>query len=157
LALGKDGWAKTARRTFDRLDCGVNSCDYLVDGSCSRRRRQEKPCRTSRKFSGRISFYEKPPTEHCLCQRGGIPLPRLIRTLVVLVVLAAEQVLPRSCSQRLAALASKLWQFFSCPSTKTSDFAQSTTWFWVRWPWIGGYCSPIEQLLVLGTHSSCSC
>ena len=46
--------------------------------------------------------------ELCLRQQGGIPLPRLIWTLVVLVVLAAEQVLPRSPrSQRLVALASK--------------------------------------------------
>ena len=50
---------------------------------------------------------EKSPMELCLCQRGWIPLPCSIRTLVVLVVLAAEQVLTRSSSQRLVALASK--------------------------------------------------
>jgi len=53
-----------------------------------------------------FSFEEK-PMELCLCQRGGIPLPRTIRTLVVLVVLTAEQVPARSRARRLAALASK--------------------------------------------------
>jgi hypothetical protein len=56
----------TARGTFDHLDCG-DGCDFLVDGSCSRHRQQEKPCRTSRNLlagartllctiSGRISL-----------------------------------------------------------------------------------------------------
>ncbi len=48
LGLGRRRvWAKMSCGTFDRLDCG-DGCDYLVDGSCSRRRRQENPCRTSR-------------------------------------------------------------------------------------------------------------
>jgi hypothetical protein len=108
--------AETARGTFDHLDFG-DGCNYLVDGSCSRRRRQENPCRTSRNLiagactrsctiSRRFSFEEK-PTELCLGQRGEIPLPRSIWTLVVLVVLAAEQVPARSRTERLAALASE--------------------------------------------------
>ena len=39
--------AETACGTFDHFDFG-DGHDYLVDGSCSRCRRQEKPCRTSR-------------------------------------------------------------------------------------------------------------
>ena len=77
--------AETAHRTFNCLDCG-DGCNYLVDGSCSQRRHQEKPCRTSKNLlseackcsctiSGRFSFEEK-PTERCLCQRGGIPIGR---------------------------------------------------------------------------------
>ena len=78
LGLGKFRiWAETARRTFDRLDFG-DSCDYfLVNSSCSRRWRQEKPCRTSRNLlagaptrsctaSGQVSS-EKTPTEPGLC------------------------------------------------------------------------------------------
>ncbi len=99
---GQQVRAETACQTFALLNCG-DSCDYLVDGSCSRCWRQEKPCRTSRNLlagacmrlctiSRQFSFEEK-PTELCLRQRGGIPLPRLIWTLVVLVVLAAEPAL----------------------------------------------------------------
>ena len=40
--------AETARRTFDRLDYSGDDRDYLVDGSCSRRRQLERACRTSR-------------------------------------------------------------------------------------------------------------
>ena len=39
--------AETARGTFDRLDSG-DGRDYLVDGSCSQRRKLERACRTSR-------------------------------------------------------------------------------------------------------------
>jgi hypothetical protein len=39
--------AETARGTFDCLDSG-DGRDYLVDGSCSRRRQLERACRTSR-------------------------------------------------------------------------------------------------------------
>ena len=46
-------------------------------------------------------------TEPSLCQRGGIPSLCSIWTLVVFVVLAAEQVLLRPRSRRLAALASE--------------------------------------------------
>ena len=48
LGLGRRRvWAETARGTFDRLDSG-DGRDYLVDGSCSRRRQPEKACRTPR-------------------------------------------------------------------------------------------------------------
>ena len=44
LGLGRQRVrAKTARGTFDHLDFG-DGCDYLVDGSCSQRRRRENPC-----------------------------------------------------------------------------------------------------------------
>ena len=39
--------AKKARRMFNRLNFG-DGCNYLVNGSCSRRWRQENPCQTSR-------------------------------------------------------------------------------------------------------------
>jgi hypothetical protein len=39
--------AETACNLFDRLDSG-DGRDFLVDGSCSRRRQLEKACRTSR-------------------------------------------------------------------------------------------------------------
>jgi len=39
--------AETARNLFDRLDSG-DGRDFLVDGSCSRRRQLEKACRTPR-------------------------------------------------------------------------------------------------------------
>jgi len=173
LGLGRR-WvrAEMACGTFDCLDCG-DGCNYLVVGSCSRRRRQENPYRTSRNLlagartrsctaserissqgslaepglcrrrrelaprellprcyhcstqveelvlevllrtclhcpasDGRISFLEKFPTDElCLRRRGGIPLPRSIRTLVV--VLAAEQVSAHSRARHLAALASE--------------------------------------------------
>jgi hypothetical protein len=85
----------------------------LVDGSCSQRRRQDKPCQTSRNLlagaptrscmvSGQISFQEKSPMELCLRQQGEIPLPCSIRT-VALVVLAAKQVPACSQARRLAA------------------------------------------------------
>jgi hypothetical protein len=120
LGLGRQRVrAETARGMFDRLDFG-DGCDYLVDGSCLPRRRQEKPCQTSRNllagactrsstFSGRFSFEEK-PTEFCLRQQGGIPLPRLIRTLVVLVVLAAEQV--PTCSRALGGVSERMLTIF---------------------------------------------
>jgi hypothetical protein len=81
LSLGRQRfWAKTACQMFDRLDFG-DGCNYLVDGSCSQRWRQEEPCRMSRNLlagncsrsympsmvSGQISFQEKSPTELCLC------------------------------------------------------------------------------------------
>jgi hypothetical protein len=48
LGLGqRQVWAETARGTFDCLDFG-DGRDYLVDGSCSRRRQLERTCRTSR-------------------------------------------------------------------------------------------------------------
>ncbi len=56
--------------------------------------------------SGQISFQEH-PTEDSLCGPGGIPSLCSNRTLVVLVVLAAEQVVLRSHLQRLAAIASE--------------------------------------------------
>jgi hypothetical protein len=41
LGLGRQRvWAETARKTFNRLDSGDNGHDSLVDGSCSRRRRE---------------------------------------------------------------------------------------------------------------------
>jgi len=41
LGLGRQRVrAETARRTFDRLDCGDDGRDPLVDGACSRRRRE---------------------------------------------------------------------------------------------------------------------
>ena len=44
LGLGRRRvWAETAHGTFDRLDSG-DGRDYLVDGSCSRRRQLEKAC-----------------------------------------------------------------------------------------------------------------
>ena len=44
LGLGRQRVrAVTARGTFARLNCG-DGCEFLVDGSCSRRWRQEKPC-----------------------------------------------------------------------------------------------------------------
>ena len=39
--------AETARNLFNRLDSG-DGRDFLVDGSCSRRRQPEKACRTPR-------------------------------------------------------------------------------------------------------------
>jgi hypothetical protein len=50
LGLGRRrGRAETAHRTFARLGFD-DGCDSSVDSSCSRRRRQEKPCRTSMNF-----------------------------------------------------------------------------------------------------------
>ncbi len=41
LGLGQRRvWAETARQTFDCLDFGDNGRDSMVDGSCSRRRRE---------------------------------------------------------------------------------------------------------------------
>ena len=110
--------AETACRTFDCFDFG-DGRNYLVDGSCSRRRMQEKPCRTSRNLlagtrtrsctaSERISsegLLAEPVLHRRRSRRGEIPLPRSIRTLVV--VLAAEQVPARSRARRWAALASE--------------------------------------------------
>jgi hypothetical protein len=110
--------AKTACGTFDCFDFG-DGRNYLVDGSCSRRRMQEKPCRTSRNLlagtrtrsctaSERISsegLLAEPVLHRRRSRRGEIPLPRSIRTLVV--VLAAEQVPARSRARRWAALASE--------------------------------------------------
>jgi hypothetical protein len=61
LSLGRRWfWAKTARRTFDRLDFG-DGCDYfLVNSSCSQHRRQEKPCQTSR------NLLAGAPTHSCM-------------------------------------------------------------------------------------------
>jgi len=48
LGLGQQWlWAEMACGTFNCLDCG-DGCNYLVDGSCLRRWRQENPCRKSR-------------------------------------------------------------------------------------------------------------
>jgi hypothetical protein len=166
LGLGRRRvWAEMAHGTSDCLGFG-DGRDYLVDGSCSRRRQLERACRTSRTLlvrartrahtaSERISsrgslaepglrrqrreqvprellpqcYRSSTPVEPCLevlprsclldrqislsewlptdepCRRrhrrGGIPLPRSIRTLVL-----AEQVPTRSHTQ-LAALASE--------------------------------------------------
>ncbi len=176
LGLGRRRvWAKTARKTFNRLNSG-DGRDYLVDGSCSQWRQLEKACRTSRTLlasartcahttserlsargslaepglhrrrrervprkllprcsrsgtpvelflevllpcsrshclasNGQISLLEKFPTDELYrrrLQRGKIPLPRSIRTLVVL-----EQVPTRSRT-RLAVLASKILIIF---------------------------------------------
>jgi hypothetical protein len=157
---------ETAHGTSDRLEFG-DGRDYLVDGSCSRRRQLERACRTSRTLlvrartrvytaserissrgslaepglcrrrrervphkllprcyccsmpleepclevlprsrllDGQISLSEWLPTdEPCRRQRqrGGRPLPRSIRSLVL-----AEQVPTRSHTQ-LVALASE--------------------------------------------------
>ena len=80
LALGDDGvWAKTACRTFDRLDCG-DGCDFLIDGSCSRRRWQENPCRTSRSLlvgactrSCTVSVRKNPPWNCVFVNEDGYP------------------------------------------------------------------------------------
>ena len=111
LGLGRQWfWVEMACQTFNRLDFG-DGCNYfLVNSSCSRRWRQEKPCRTSRNLlagtptrscmaSGQIS-YEETPTVPGLCQQRGISLLCLNRTLVVL---AAKQVPTCSRVQRLAA------------------------------------------------------
>ena len=58
-------------------------------------------------FRANFLLGKSPTDELCLRRRGGLPLPRSIRTLVVLVVLAAEQVPACSRVQRLAALASE--------------------------------------------------
>jgi len=56
LGLGRRRvWAETARGTFDRLDSG-DGRDYLVDGSCSRRRQLEKACRTLKDLAGGRSY-----------------------------------------------------------------------------------------------------
>ena len=119
LGLGRRWvWTKTACQTFDCLDFGDNGRNSLVDGACLQRRREEKSlpnvkehwrvgaCTCSCTASGQISFGDT-HREPGLCQQGGIPTLCLIRTLVVLVVLAAEQVLLCPCLQRLEALASK--------------------------------------------------
>jgi hypothetical protein len=57
-------------------------------------------------FRANFILGKSPTDELCLRRRGGLPLPRSIRTLV-LVVLAAEQVPTCSRAQRLVALASE--------------------------------------------------
>ena len=111
LGLGRRRFrAETARRMFDRLDCGDGYNYFLVDSSCSQRWRQEKLCRTSRNLlagaptrsctaSGQI-YSEETPTEPGLRRQRGISLLHLNRTLVVL---AAKQVSTCSHSQCLAA------------------------------------------------------
>ena len=47
--------AETARNLFDRLDSG-DGRDFLVDGSCSRRRQLEKACRTLKDLAGGRSY-----------------------------------------------------------------------------------------------------
>ena len=47
--------AKTARNLFDRLDSG-DGRDFLVDGSCSRRRQLEKACRTLKDLAGGCTY-----------------------------------------------------------------------------------------------------
>jgi hypothetical protein len=78
LGLGRQRvWAKTARGTFDRLDSG-DGHDYLVDGSCSRRRQLEKACRTSRTLlaSARTRAHT---TSKRLSTRGSLAEPGLRR------------------------------------------------------------------------------
>ena len=62
--------------------------------------------RARAQFTG-IFLKKEKPMELCLCQRGRIPLSRMVRTLVVLVVLTAEQVPARSRARCLVALASE--------------------------------------------------
>ena len=53
--LGRRVRAETARNLFDRLDSG-DGRDFLVDGSCSRRRQLEKACRTLKDLAGGRSY-----------------------------------------------------------------------------------------------------
>ena len=59
--------------------------------------------------SGQISFQEH-PTEDSLCGPGGIPSLCSNRTLVVLVVLAAEQV--PTCSRALGGVSERMLTIF---------------------------------------------
>ncbi len=78
LGLGRRRvWAETAHGTFNRLDSG-DGRDYLVDGSCSRRRQLEKACRTPRTLlaSARTRAHT---TSEQLSSRGLLVEPGLCR------------------------------------------------------------------------------
>jgi len=78
LGLGRQRVsAETARGTFNRLDSG-DGRDYLVDGSCSRRRQLEKACRTSKTLlaSARTCAHT---TSERLSSRGLLAEPGLCR------------------------------------------------------------------------------
>jgi hypothetical protein len=79
LGLGRRRvWAKTARRTFNRLEF-EDGRDSAVDGSCSRRRRQlEKACRTSRTLLARARTRAHTTSER-LSSRGSLVEPGLRR------------------------------------------------------------------------------
>ncbi len=108
--------AETARGTFDRLDSG-DGRDYLVDGSCSRRRQLEKACRTSRTLLASAGTRAHTTSER-LSARGSLAEPglrrrrreRVPRELLpwcsrsgMPVELFLEVLLPRSSSHCLAS------------------------------------------------------
>jgi hypothetical protein len=86
--------AKMAHGTFDRLDSG-DGRDYLVDGSCSRRRQLERACRTSRTLLARARTRAHMTSER-LSSRGSLAEPGLRRRRRERV---PRELLPRcSCS-----------------------------------------------------------
>ena len=70
-------WVETARGTFDCLDSGDGQ-NYLVDGSCSRRRQLEKACRTSRTLLARARMRTHTAYER-ISSRGLLAEPGLHR------------------------------------------------------------------------------
>ncbi len=113
--------AETAHGTVDRLGFGEGGRDSSVNNSCSRRRRQENPCRTSRNLlagactrsctiSGRLSSRGS-LAEPGLCRRRRELAPRELSLLCSRRSTQDELVLgvplPRS-HRRLVVLASEL-------------------------------------------------
>jgi hypothetical protein len=84
LSLGRQQFqAETARQTFGRLNFG-DGCNYVVNGSCLQRWRQEKPCRMSRNLlagaptcscmvSRNFSFMKNPPRNCVFVNKEGHP------------------------------------------------------------------------------------
>jgi hypothetical protein len=78
LGLGRQRvWAETACNLFNRLDSG-DGRDFLVDGSCSRWRKLEKACRTSRTLLAGARTRSHTASER-ISSRGSLAEPVLRR------------------------------------------------------------------------------
>ncbi len=78
LGLGQQRvWAETTRGTFDCLNFG-DGHNYLVDGSCSRRRQLERACRTSRTLLVRACTRAHTASER-ISSLGSLAEPGLCR------------------------------------------------------------------------------
>jgi hypothetical protein len=112
LGLGRRRvWAEMAHGTSDCLGFG-DGRDYLVDGSCSRRRQLERACRTSRTLLVRARTRAHTASER-ISSRGSLAEPGLRRQ-------RREQV-PRELLPRCSRSGTPVELFLEVPHSRLLD------------------------------------
>ena len=151
---------------FDHLDCGDGS-NYLVDGSCSRRWRQEKPCRTSRNLlagtcTRSCTIYGHFPKKGKT--HGALSLSTRRDTLIsygsdsCCACSSYCRAGPRSLSRAtLGGISERILTIFFVSTHEDQWFcAKRYLILGSITSWMGSFRCPRGQLLVSGTRSSCS-